>query len=181
DENEQSEEQKNNESTEGDNNETDDGTQENQSPAEDQLGLKLGETGVVENSNGKYEVTVNSVRYVNTIGDNWDPETEVFVIADVLIKNIGEETLNSSNIVEPALAEGEASGYTPAFSIDFLETIGAASDLNVIGKEIESDSSIEAEFVFDTEKHENYKLAFGTAADQIITRSEWKFSDEEVD
>src|SRR5699024_9374474 len=87
DENEQSEEQKNNESTDGDNNEADDDTEENQSPAEDQLGLKLGETGVVENSNGKYEVMVNSVRYVNTIGDNVEPESEVFVIADVSIKN----------------------------------------------------------------------------------------------
>ncbi|HLR61352.1 MAG TPA: hypothetical protein VK097_02815 [Lentibacillus sp.] len=37
DENEQSEEQKNNESTDGDNNEADDDTEENQSPAEDQL------------------------------------------------------------------------------------------------------------------------------------------------
>lgn len=124
---------------------------------------------------------VNSVRYVNTIGDNVEPESEVFVIADVSIKNIGEKTLASSDIVEPSLAEVDSPKYTPAYRKDILETIGAKSEVNIIDTDIEPGASTEGEFVFDMKKYDKYKLAFGIESDQIITRSEWKFSDEEVD
>ncbi|GEN88360.1 DUF4352 domain-containing protein [Oceanobacillus sojae] len=145
---------------------------------EHQLGLSIGDTAIVVSSEEdyKYEVTVNEVSYRDEL-ENVTLYEDTFVLADVTVKNVDEKAFNAADIFTPALGELDSNKYTPAISPDYL---GNTSEITLVEGELAPGDSVEGTFVFDVAQAKQYNLAFGHAGDQIKTRAEWEFSEDEI-
>lgn len=173
-------------SEEGTESESDDGAakeEEDESSSDDgyiehQLGLNIGDTATVVSSTEKYkyEVTVNEVSYRDEL-ENVTLYEDTFVLADVTVKNVDEKSFDAADIFTPALGELDSNKYTQAISPDYLQN---TPEVTLVEGELAPGDSVEGTFVFDVEQVKQYNLAFGHAGDQITTRAEWEFSEDEV-
>ncbi|MCT1901552.1 DUF4352 domain-containing protein [Oceanobacillus sojae] len=145
---------------------------------EHQLGLNIGDTATVVSSTEeyKYEVTVNEVSYRDEL-ENVTLYEDIFVLADVTVKNVDEKSFDAADIFTPALGELDSNKYIPAISPDYLQN---TSEITLVEGELAPGDSVEGTFVFDVDQAKQYNLAFGHAGDQIKTRAEWEFSEDEV-
>lgn len=164
--------------------ETDEGdtTSENSSDeyVEHQKGLQIGETGTVVSSKEdyKYEVTLNSLHYEEEL-DDLRLFGDVFVIADVTIENIDNQSFPAEATFTPKVGKLDSNEYNSPVDNEFLEGI---SGIEIIEGELEPGDSITGQYVFDLgSKEDSYHFAFGTNWDQIRTLAEWEFSEVEME
>nr|WP_026683193.1 DUF4352 domain-containing protein [Priestia megaterium] len=145
---------------------------------EHQLGLKIGETGIVVSSPDKlkYEVALNEVSYRDEL-ENVSLYGDTFVLVDVTVKNVDDRAFDATDIFEPGLGGLDSNEYVPPIGSQYLQD---ASEIQLIEGELDPGDSINGTYVFDIEKTDNYNFVFGHAADQITTRAEWEFSEGEV-
>ncbi|WP_077602602.1 DUF4352 domain-containing protein [Oceanobacillus sojae] len=158
--------------------EEEDESSNNDAYIEHQLGLNIGDTATVVSSpeEYKYEVTVNEVSYHDEL-ENVTLYEDIFVLADVTVKNVDEKSFDAADIFTPALGELDSNKYIPAISPDYLQN---TSEITLVEGELAPGDSVESTFVFDVDQAKQYNLAFGHAGDQIKTRAEWEFSEDEV-
>lgn len=145
---------------------------------ENQKGLKIGETGTVVSSeeNYTYEVTLNEVRYQDI--EELKLFDEVFIVAEVTIKNIDDRSIDAENIFTPTLGELETNEYHSPVGNEFQKGI---SGITNIEGEIAPGDSVTGHFVYDMKKADKYHFAFGTNWDHITTMVEWEFSEDEME
>lgn len=144
-------------------------------PEEDQLGLKLGETGVVE-SEEKIEVTLDSPRFENEVA-GITPSNDVFMVVNATVKNIGDSTFDGKDIFVSDISTDEnnerSANLNPIFE-------GKDTEVKLLSGELKPGDTVKGELVFDTKKAKKYQIAFGHESSQIITKSAWNFSENEV-
>ena len=116
--------------------------------------LSIGETGVMETILGTYEVTVNSFWFADELSDGDDvstPGNGIFIVADITMKNIGEETLGLESIAQTRLLQ-DGAGIAGFDDYPTLESF--------IG-EIAPGESAAGQIAFDFFIEDYYELAFG--------------------
>ena len=64
----------------------------------DQLDLRIGDTGTVESTTGLYEITLNGVEVIQEV-DGQMSELDEFMIAEFTIRNIGEEAIDALDTI----------------------------------------------------------------------------------
>ena len=123
---------------------------------EHQYGLKIGETGTVVSYTSNnledriwYEVTLNELRYDEELVTHVQLFDEVFVVADVIIKNIDEQSIDLIDIVTPSFGELGTNEYHSAVGSDFLQNIPG---LSLLEGELQPGESKTGNFVFDVDK-----------------------------
>ncbi|MBP1968647.1 hypothetical protein J2Z83_000739 [Virgibacillus natechei] len=163
--------------------EVDDSSEEESSDSNDthiehQKGLKMGETGIVEdNGDNKYEVTLNSVEYVDVVG-GLDSEGETHAVANMTVKNIGDNNFNAKNIYEPGFGpDGELQSSLNSVLMDVDDV-----EEDLLEGEIAPGESATGDHVFVVEeKHDNYLFIIGGSGHQIITYANWDVPESEVE
>jgi hypothetical protein len=122
--------------------EEDDATAGNNSGFADDQQLTLGEAGVFDSTIGTVEITVNSVRAVDEI-DGQDPLSDLFIIAEITVENVGDETQEAEDFKTAAMMNDEETHVSSVVSFSNLEG------------DIEPGESVDGELVFDI-KESNY-------------------------
>lgn len=149
---------------------------------EHQKGLKIGDTGTVVsgslNENDRYEITLNDIELLTEV----EGETiynEIFVKANVSIKNIEDEPLSLEAIFRPTVGDEDLEDIElfPEFKKEFFaDEKGTPFE----GNEIAPGETVFADYYFDTVEADYYRFAFGNPSDQIVAFANWKIKKEEM-
>ncbi|MEY8749547.1 DUF4352 domain-containing protein [Alkalicoccobacillus gibsonii] len=144
---------------------------------EDQLDLRIGDTGKIETSLNMFELTVNSVEMMDDINGE-TPEIDKIILTDVTLKNLSDTTMDISEALDvieiTSMLEG--SGF-PDFSqyYDSVETLEG---------QLESGEEIKGQLVFEENESDEYfirvsegLIAAGGAKNQAI----WTFTKDEAE
>ena len=117
--------------------------------------LELGETGVIEDTLGTYEVTVTGFSLETEMSED-DPykvtKNGYFIIVDVSIKNIGEDILEATSITKTDLFNATGAGVTNFTSFN---------SINNFEGEVSPNDTVEGQLLFDLSEEDYYELAFG--------------------
>lgn len=151
------------------------GSQEDDS--ERNLGtMKLGDSGLIHDAVGKFEITPNSVE-VFSERDGISPyNNEVFVLIDFTLENVsddpieGDQTLGTRLILENKEERKSDEKSDPVNGFDFVDR------LDVV---IEPGESHDAQMIFTIQESEEYVLHYGSGSGSIED-AEWKFSEEDI-
>lgn len=150
----------------------------NDTHVEHQEGLTMGETGiVVDNSENRYEVTLNSVRYEDSIA-GMDAGDGAYVVANMTVKNIGDQSFNAINMYEPGFGHVDEMQATLNPILIDLEDL----ELDLLEGEIAPEESVTGDHVFEiNEKEDEYLFVIGGSGHQIITYANWDVLESEVE
>lgn len=145
-----------------------------------QEGLGMGETGiVVDNSENRYEVTLNSIEYEDIVGGT-EAIGDTHAIVNITVKNIGEDSFDARDIYEPSFGvpgdEGLQATLNPLF-IDDPEMV----DHDLLEGEVAPGESVSGVHIYDIEKGDEYRFIIGGSGHQIITYAQWEVSDSEIE
>ena len=160
----------------GSNDDSDDGSETNfdEGTTEDQLDLTIGDTGVIETNLNLIELTLNSVEFEESINGE-TPERESFIIANVTLKNLADDTLD---IVEALDVIEITGGLDISGGSDYSHYYDAIEPLE---GELESGQEIEGQLLFEEDEFDKYYIrvtegliAAGGAKNQAI----WTFREE---
>ncbi|MBP1968660.1 hypothetical protein J2Z83_000752 [Virgibacillus natechei] len=160
---------------------TNDSSESNDTHVEHQEGLKMGETGiVVDNSENRYEVTLNSIEYVDEVGGS-EAIGDTHAVVDITVKNIGEESFNAKDIYEPSFGpiEGEE-GLQATLNPIFIDEPGMVEQ-DLLEGEVAPGESVTGVHIYDIEKVEEYLFIIGGKGHQIRTYAQWEVSDSEIE
>ncbi|MEK4563629.1 hypothetical protein MKX54_02920 [Alkalihalobacillus sp. FSL R5-0424] len=161
----------------------DEETEEDSSPnlgegtTEDQLDLRIGDTGQIETSLNMFELTVNSVEMLDDINGE-TPEREKLILTDVTLKNLSDTTMDISEALDviEITVNLEGSG-----SPDFAKYYESVETLE---GQLESEEEIKGQLVFEENVRDEYfirvsegLIAAGGAKNQAI----WTFTREEAE
>lgn len=147
-----------------------------------QKGLKIGETGTVISGyiyeNDRYEVTLNDFQSVKEVEDE-SMYHEIFLKANVTIKNIDEKAFSLDSIFEPTVGDEDLEDIVlfPAFRTDFFQDNKGTPVENQM---IEPGETVVVDYYFDAEQANFYRFAFGNSIDQIVTFAQWNISKDEM-
>ncbi|HEY4601391.1 MAG TPA: hypothetical protein VIG73_09000, partial [Cerasibacillus sp.] len=89
----------NEENNDGKDNEDDSDKSSSEITTEDQLDLKLGDTGKFDTTLGTYEMTVTSAKIIESELDGNEPYDYGFILLDIKIKNTSEQDLKADDIM----------------------------------------------------------------------------------
>ena len=138
--------------------------------------LTFGETGIIEDTLGTYEVTPKSFRFTDSLGEASEKETpynDIFVVVEIDIKNIGSEILNLEDITKAELFSDTRAGGT-GFS-NYPEII------QFIG-EIKPAENFVGHIVFDVSERDYYEMSFGFGMPSHISNEiRWVLPMEDVE
>ena len=139
---------------------------------EDQLDLKIGDTGTVNNNFTSYEVTVNSVEYMDKIGDEL-PQNDRFVLVELTIKNLGKDSYSAEDILSSAnLTESPGtSGTWPIIMEGIAEEWPGELSTN------ESQTGV---LLFDISNSDEYALQLGTSHKSLSNEVRILFTDADA-
>ncbi|MEN0642150.1 hypothetical protein MKY91_03090 [Alkalicoccobacillus gibsonii] len=144
---------------------------------EDQLDLRIGDTGQIETSLNMFELTVNSVDMMDDINGE-TPEREKLILTDVTLKNLSDTMMDISEALDvmEITVNLEGSG-SPDFAkyYDSVETLEG---------QLESEEEIKGQLVFEENVRDEYfirvsegLIAAGGAKNQAI----WTFTKDEAE
>ncbi|WYP27066.1 DUF4352 domain-containing protein [Alkalihalobacillus sp. FSL W8-0930] len=144
---------------------------------EDQLDLRIGDTGQIETSLNMFELTVNSVEMMDDINGE-TPEIDKIILTNVTLKNLSDTTMDISEALDvieiTSMLEG--SGF-PDFSkyYDSVETLEG---------QLDSGEEIKGQLVFEENESDEYfirvsegLIAAGGAKNQAI----WTFAKDDAE
>lgn len=163
----------------GSNDDSDDGSETNfdEGKTEDQLDLRIGDTGKIETNLNMIEVILNSVSIEESINEE-TPERDNFIVADITLKNLADETLDIAEAIDVLeLASSLDSGGGSDFShyYDAIEPMEGT---------LESGQEINGQLLFEENQYDEYfirvsegLIAAGGAKNQVI----WTFTEEEAE
>ena len=139
--------------------------------------LALGETGVIEDTLGTYEVTATGFSFETEMSEDdpyQTPYNGTFVVIDVMIKNIGETILDSEDITNTSLYREDTGGMRNSPSFSSIE--------NFIGNEIKPGEILSGQLLFDLGKEDYYELAFGANMPEHISNEvRWALHAEDAE
>lgn len=141
----------------------------------DQEIMKLGETGLVKDGVGEYEITLKSVEvFEERNGEAAPYDDEAFMLIDYTIKNVGEESFPERDILGAGLILYDKEENT------FEELTYHEYDfVDEITEEIEPGESYDSQFIFLITESPEYMLQFGSFGS--VGETEWVFTDSEIE
>lgn len=137
--------------------------------------MKLGETGLVDDEIGRYEITPKSVEIFKE-RDGITPynDDEVFVLIDYTVKNIGEEAFEEDDILGIRLLleneQGNRVDEKRYYEFDFVSKITET---------IEPGESYDGQMLFDPPESSEYTLHFGSYSAEVEDAA-WFFTESEA-
>lgn len=141
----------------------------------DQENLKLGDTGVIQSTLGKAEITINSFKKVNDI-KGMGPQLDFFFISEIEIKNVGDEEIDTV-------------AWTDMLEMAWdLDAAGSPDDSNLFEVEamngnLAPGESAKGEVVFDVEDTDQYYFMVSramVAGGTVYNNAMWAFKKNEV-
>ncbi|WP_017471233.1 lipoprotein [Amphibacillus jilinensis] len=159
--------------TDGDDNAStsDEDTSSSDPSTSDEL-LSLGETGVLQTIVGDFEATPTAVRFVEEV-DERKPSNDIFVIVDMTISNIGDETIPSEDLLHPRLHNVRGGGIAPSVTFDSIENFE---------DDIHPGEEVSGQFLFNYSVEDTYELSIGeTALSSMSNAVRWRFEAEEIE
>ncbi|MGN7312382.1 hypothetical protein ACTHQ4_14905 [Alkalicoccobacillus gibsonii] len=144
---------------------------------EDQLELKIGDTGQIETTINMIEVTLTNVSIEESIKDA-TPERDYFLVADINLKNLADDPMDITEAIGVLELTGDLEGGGgPDFS-------GYYDAIEPMEGSLESGQEIEGQLLFEENDFEEYYIrvnegliAAGGAKNQAI----WTFKKEEAE
>ncbi|MBB5147059.1 hypothetical protein HNQ35_002276 [Cerasibacillus quisquiliarum] len=139
---------------------------------EDQLDLKIGDTGTVNNNFTSFEVTVNSVEFLEKAGEEY-PQGDKFALIELTLKNLGEDSYTAEDILgSVTLADEPGSSGMSWFYVE-----GVAEEWP---GEIGTNESQTGYILFDIYNSDQYFLQFGTFLDAVSNEVRFLFTDADA-
>lgn len=132
--------------------------------------LSLGETGTMTTVLGEYEVTAHSVEIHEKFGDA-KLNRDMFVIIDISIKNIGEDTLNGSDITKAVIFDDRGLRANALIHHDFVELITG---------DIEPGETESGQLLFDSNSSDSFELLFGYGRRLTSNEVRWSFTADDT-
>ncbi|SEO60848.1 protein of unknown function [Amphibacillus marinus] len=130
--------------------------EDNTSTSDNSEILDLGEVGTLETELGNFQVTPTAFRFEDEIDDgdiNETPYNGTFIIVELTIENIDDQTLLSEELVKSANLENlDGAGIAPFLDFNTIENFEG---------EIEPGASMSGELLFDFTNEEVYEFSFG--------------------
>ncbi|MEY8749540.1 hypothetical protein [Alkalicoccobacillus gibsonii] len=147
-----------------------------ESSVEDQLDLKVGETGQIETTLNLIEVTLDRVSIEESIKDV-TPERDYFIVADITLKNLADDTMDIAEAIDVLELTGDLEGGGgPDFS-------GYYDAIEPMEGSLESGQETKGQLLFEENDFNEYfirinegLIAAGGAKNQAI----WTFSKKEA-
>jgi len=149
------------------NNETSSNTQkETVSEESDPPVLKIGETGLIESTIGSYEVTPESVNFIDTI-EGKTSSYGTLIEATVHFKNVSDKAIETSSIL-----------YSDGKIIPLSDEAVYAIAVHITNEvqEIQPNETVTMKIVYDALEDKDYHLAFGDGLTSNEVR--WSFERE---
>lgn len=161
----------------------DEGTEEDSSPdlsegtTEDQLDLRIGDTGKIETNLNVIEITLNDVSLEEEINGEM-PERDYFFVADITLKNLADEKADIAealDVLEIASSLDGSGGSDYSHYYDAIEPMEG---------ELESGQEIRGQLLFEEDDFEEYfiRVSLGlVAAEGAKNQAIWTFTKEEAE
>ena len=138
--------------------------------------LSIGETGVIEDTLGTYEITPTSFSFENELTDDEEvriPSNGRYIVVDITFKNIGEETLELDQIISGRMYNLEEAGLAGFDTYPGLEEFEG---------EIATGESTSGQLAFDFFVEDYYELAFGANMPEHISNEvRWALHAEDAE
>ncbi len=139
--------------------------------------MKLGETGLVEDEIGRYEITPKSFEiFRERDGISAYNDDELFVLIDYTVKNLSEEAFEEEDILGIRLllknSQGDEVTEITYYDYDFVDKITET---------IEPGKSYDSQLLFEISESEasEYSLHFGSYSTEVED-AEWLFTESEA-
>ncbi|QQZ10431.1 DUF4352 domain-containing protein [Heyndrickxia vini] len=142
----------------------------------DQTDLKLGDTGQVESTVGKYEITIHSVKMIDEI-DGQSPSLDHFFVVEVTVKNIGNKPIDAIEPIKTLELTSNPDGGGNGDDSSFYKSINALTGV------IEPGKSVSGEAVFQEMDAKTYYLRTNVgliAAKAVKNKTTWTFEKSEA-
>lgn len=144
---------------------------------EDQIDLRVGDTGQIADTIGEFEVTLNTVESIDEVDGEQSP-LDIYILASVTVKNIGESTLDSNNIIDSfeITHNLEGSGYG-----DYSHRF---EDVNEIIGNIEPGEEVDGELIFTATDAENLFIRINSGlvtSGAVKNQTIWTFDKSEAE
>src|SRR5699024_7868858 len=124
------------------------------------------------------EVTLNKIEQLTEVEGETN-YNEVFIKANVTIKNTEEVPLSMDSIFTPTVGDEDLEDIElfPEFKKVIYTDDGSTA---FEGNEIAPGEKVIVDYYFDTVKADYYRFAFGNPIDQIVTFANWKIKTEDM-
>lgn len=137
--------------------------------------MSLGETGLVDDELGQYEITPSSVEiFKDRDGMTPNNDDEVFVLIDYTVENIGEKAFEEESIlgIRLLLKNKEGGEFTEISYYDY-------EFVDNITESIEPGKTYDSQLLFSITESSEYILHFGSSSAEIED-AEWSFTESEA-
>ncbi|MGN7312386.1 hypothetical protein ACTHQ4_14925 [Alkalicoccobacillus gibsonii] len=144
---------------------------------EDQLDLRIGDTGKIETNLNVIEVTLNDVSLEEEINGEM-PERDYFYVADITLKNLADE---KADIAEALDVLEIASSLDGSGGSDYSHYYNAIEPME---GELESGQEIRGQLLFEEDDFEEYfiRVSLGlVAAEGAKNQAIWTFMKDEAE
>ena len=156
--------------------------EDNETSKADEQSLHLGDTGHFKGSLGDYDITIQSAKIYNHIGED-KPSNEgyVFVVLDTSVKNTGKETIKAGDVVSDAELQDDVKGISGDFSsyVDYAGEIGNTKSFESIG-EIKPNDTVNAQLAYEIKESDHYILWFKWHESTSDQKIRWEFDATEA-
>ncbi|MEY8749546.1 DUF4352 domain-containing protein [Alkalicoccobacillus gibsonii] len=161
----------------------DDMTEANGSPnlgngeTEDQLDLKIGDTGIIETTIATFAVTIYEARIEKSIEDE-EPDRENFVLVDVSLENLSDSEIDIRDSLDVLELTGDLEGSGgPDFShlSDVIETMEGTLDPG---------ETVKGNLLFEADEFETYYIRVReglVAASASKNQTIWTFIEKKME
>ncbi|GAQ19907.1 telomeric repeat-binding factor 2 [Oceanobacillus picturae] len=139
--------------------------------AEDQLGLKIGDTAKVENNFTEFEVTLDAVEVTEKAGET-PSEQGNYVILDLTVKNLSNEPLTGVDAFSSTSLETKEN--SSGFTWFYIDGVVEAWNSEIAPGEAQSGS-----LLFDVAKSEEYIMTMAKHLEGLSNYVTFTFSPEE--
>src|SRR5690625_3345237 len=147
-------------------------TTENQDVSDDEVVLSLGESGVIEDTLGEYEITVESFEVFESYEDIFPiNEDYIFLVIDLTVKNIGDTVLDADDILKPTIFDDNEFSSFRGLDHEFIDPIEG---------EIQPEEKVSGQILFELQESDYYNLIFGDTLEMVGNKVTWYFERSEA-
>ncbi|NAP01777.1 DUF4352 domain-containing protein, partial [Halomonas sp. MG34] len=139
--------------------------------AEDQLGLKIGDTATVENNFTEFEVTLDAIEVAEEAGET-PSEQGNYVILDLTVKNLSNEPLTGVDAFSSTSLETKEN--SSGFTWFYIDGVVEAWNSEIAPGEAQSGS-----LLFDVAKSDEYIMTMAKHLEGLSNYVTFNFSPEE--
>ncbi|MGP4064994.1 DUF4352 domain-containing protein [Oceanobacillus sp. M65] len=156
----------------GDSTNAEDNSNEEEISAEDQLGLEIGDTAVIENNFTEFEMTLDAVELTQEAGET-PSEQGNYVIVDLTVTNLSDEPLTGGDAFSSTRLETKEN--TSGFTWFYIEGVVEAWDSEIAPGDTQS-----GKLLYDVEQSEEYTLTIGKNLEGLTNQVTYTFTPEEA-